>query len=567
MIRTKYNKNKKELLMSTLDDIEDELFEGTSSETAEQPQPLVVTYEDFDYDGLNLYAGIDCIATSGIAASMWPEITKVEKMYVPDEKGRKKEVNAPAIIDSVMKIEMPSHEFIIDLEINGIGYSEGRNKWFDKKMREEIHIMDEAIFSSPQVGQVLDLNSGPSLAEFLYFQKGFTPPFMTKGGEPAVDGPALLTLAGLDPTAGKYQAKNPDLQFLADIAKRRDISSVHNTFIKTYYTDWVKRDGRIHPSYNLFGTSSFRITGSDPNLTQLPRARHGYNVRCCYTAPEGYVFISFDFSSAEVKILANMAKEPAMLKAIADGLDFHTFSASAMRGIPYKEMAAVLEDQNNPQYKTFKEYRQLAKILTFSILYGASTGGIAKQLYLEMAKAQELVDLYFNTFPKVRDFIKAAHDTAIWNQFVITPLGQRKREYGTFQCFRSTAAYNAALRNAQNVLIQSTTSSVGLITFAELNERIKKLGARSTCTVYDSLEIECPIDKAAEVINLCYKTLDEWPVETFDFLELPIGCEGDVGISWGETKVVHPGVTQDEVNAIIEKIKAKSLESFGELML
>ena len=559
--------------MTTLENSIGDLFpelvedEEETSETSEPTKQLKVTYEDFDYDKLNLYAGIDCIATSGIASALWPELSKSEPMYIPNEKGEKTKVLAPAIIDSVLKIEMPAHEFILDLEINGIGYSKGRNEWFDKKMRAEISEMDEKIFSSAQVGRRIDLNSGLVLAEFLYYEKGFKPPFMTKGGEPAVDGPALLTLAGLDPIGGKYVTKDPAFQYLADIAKRRDISSVHNTFIKTYYTDWVKRTGRIHPSYNLFGTSSFRITGSDPNLTQLPRARHGYNVRCCYTAPEGYVFISFDFSSAEVKILANMAKEPAMLQAIRDGLDFHTFSASAMRRIPYVEMAGVLADHSHALFKTYKDYRQLSKILTFSILYGSSVAGIAKQLYLETSQAQELVDMYFNTFPKVKDFIQNSHLTAEWNQFVITPLGQRKREYGTFKCFRPTASYNAALRNAQNVLIQSTTSSVGLITFAELNEQIKQYGARSTCSVYDSLEIECPLEHSAAVINLCYKVLDEWPVQTFDFLELPIGCEGDVGISWGETEVVHPGVTQDEIVAIIAKIKQKSVEMFGSLML
>lgn len=199
-------------------------------------------------------------------------------------------------------------------------------------------------------------------------------------------------------------------------------------------------------------------------------------------------------------------------------------------------------------------------------MYGSSVAGIAKQLYLALPEAQRLVDLYFTTFPKVKDFIDSAHKTAMWNQFVITPLGQRKREYGTFPVFRSTAAYNAALRNAQNVLIQSTTSSIGLITFAELNRRIKPLGAKSTCTVYDSIEICCPVDKAAEVINLAYETLDKWPVETFDFLELPIGCEGDVGISWGETKVVHPGTTQDEVMALLKKVEADSIKTFGSLL-
>lgn len=525
-----------------------------------------LTYEDFNFEDLCLYAGVDCVATSGVLVELWPELNKKEVLIAPVEKGKDAERKIPSIMRSVQQIEMPSHEFILDLEINGIGYSVGRNRFYHEKMVNHISELDEKIFTA--IGKRIDLNSGPAIAKFLYDERGFTPPYLTKAGEPATDGEAFMTLAGLDPTRAVYVAPDSSLQFLADMAVRRDVASVHNTFIKTYHTDWVKeRTGRIHPSYNLFGTSSFRITGSDPNLTQLPRPKHGYNVRDCYSEEEGMVFFSFDFSSAEVKILANVAKEPAMLQAIADGLDFHTYSASAMRNIPYAEVAAVLSDSKHELYKTYKELRQLSKILTFSILYGSSTAGIANQLNLTTDKAQELIDLYFNTFPRIKKFIEDCHNMAKLNKFIITPLGQRKRQYGTYQCFRPTASYNASLRNSQNVMIQSTTSSVGLITFAEVNQRIKHLGAKSTCTVYDSLEIACPVDKAAECAAICFETLDKWPVETFDFLELPIGCEGEVGISWGELEVVHPGVTQEQILATLAEIKQKSERKFGSLML
>lgn len=524
--------------------------------------PNRITYEDFPFDELNTYAGIDCIATSGILSKIWPTIAEVKPMKDPDEKLRPKLVEAPAILDSVENIEMPAHEFILDLEINGIGYSIERNQLLNKRMSAEIDELDEKIFTA--AGQKLDMNSGVALAKFLYADKGFTPPSLTKKGEPAVDGNALLTLAGLDPMGKSRTAKNPELQYLVDMAHRRDLSSVRGTFLTNYVKDFVKRDGRIHPSYNMFGTSGFRISGDTPNLTQLPRPKWGYNVRTCYTVRPGYVFICFDFSSAEVKILASVSKEPAMLKAIQDGLDFHTFSASSMRGIPYDEMKAILDDDTHENYKEYKELRQLSKVLTFSILYGASEGGIAMQLNISKDEALRLMNLYFTTFPKVKDYIEKSHLSAKWNQFVITPLGQRKREFGTYECFRRTAAYNAALRNAQNVLIQSTTSSVGLITFAELNNRLKKYGALSICTVYDSLEIECPIEKAAEVINLCYDTLNNWPVETFDFLELPIGCEGELSFSdWGTARGIHEGSTQEDCLKLMERTKEDVVKTFG----
>lgn len=529
-------------------------------ETAE-PKLVRVTYEDFNFDKLNIYAGIDCIATIELLKKQLSQIVTQETKVEINKRGVKTLGKVPAIIDSFHNYEIPAQEFLIDMEINGMRYSIPRNNWYANEMQKRIAELDDKIFTG--IGKKVDLNSGAKVAEFLYNERGFTPPTFTKSGDPATDGQALMMLAGLDPVGGKYVTADPSMQWLADMAMRRDIWAVYNTFIKSYVKDFVKRDGKLHPSYNQFGTSSFRITGSDPNLTQLPRARHGYNIRTCYIVEEGTVFISFDFSSAEVKVLANIAKEPAMLKAIADGLDFHSFSASSMRKIPYDEFIAVVSDKTNPKFKEYKELRQLAKILTFSLLYGSSVGGIAAQLNLSKEQAQELVDLYFNAFPKVKDYIEGSHQFALLNQYVITPLGQRKRQYGTYQCFKPTAAYNASLRNSQNFLIQSATSSIGLATFAELNNRIKKLGAKSICTVYDSIEIECPIEKAAEVINLAYHTLNTYPQEAFPFLELPIGCEGDVGISWGETEVVHEGVTQLEIEQALIGLRASSEKTFG----
>lgn len=512
-------------------------------------KPIYRTYEDFPFEQLQQYAGLDCIATSELLARTFPAIIEEPEIILPDAQGQMVRGRAPAIIDSIQRIEMPAHEFILDLEINGIQYDIDENRRIQKRMNEEVSELEERIYS--QVPSHWNLDSGTDVAYFLYEERGFTPPFMTKGGEPATDGEALLMLSGLDPMGGKYVTPDPALQYLADMAKRRDIVSVRRTFIDTYIEDFVKRTGRIHPNYNLFGTSSFRITGDNPNLTQLPRAKHGYNVRSCYVVRDGYVFIAFDFSSAEVKILGALCKDPTLLKAIADGLDFHSFSASQMLGIPYDEFMAVLADKANPLAKQYKVARQNAKALTFGILYGSSVNGIALALNLSKDEAERLIALYFKTYPKIEEYVQNSHKMALWNQFVITPFGQRKQEYGTHKVFKPTASYNAALRNSQNVRVQSTTSTLGLVVFSNLNEAIKKLGGMSICTVYDSIEMEVPIVRAAEAIETAFYYMDEWPVETFDFLDLPIGVEGEIGRSWGSLETVHRGVTQAEIEALL----------------
>jgi DNA polymerase I len=181
------------------------------------------------------------------------------------------------------------------------------------------------------------------------------------------------------------------------------------------------------------------------------------------------------------------------------------------------------------------------------------------QLNVTKEEAERLMALYFDAYPGVRTFIDNAHNMAKWNQMVITPFGQRRQEYGTFPCFKPTAAYNAALRNSANVLVQSTTSTLGLIVFAHLNNALKKLGSKAICTVYDSCEFEVPQERAAEAIELCFYYLNDFPQTIFEWLTLPVGCDGELGISWGNCDHVKRGITQDQVNAIIIKMKAEKV--------
>jgi DNA polymerase-1 len=154
-----------------------------------------------------------------------------------------------------------------------------------------------------------------------------------------------------------------------------------------------------------------------------------------------------------------------------------------MAGIKYEEFLAVLGDERHPLYRDYKERRQIAKSLTFSILYGSTAAGIALALGIERKEADRLIALYFNAFPGIKQYIEDTHSMARENGYIISPFGQIKWEFGTEEMYKGSAVYNAALRNAQNVRIQGTTSTLGLITFATLNEALKKIGCRAICTV------------------------------------------------------------------------------------
>lgn len=142
---------------------------------------------------------------------------------------------------------------------------------------------------------------------------------------------------------------------------------------------------------------------------------------------------------------------------------------------------------------------------------------------------------------------------AIENQFVFSPFGQRKMEYGTLPIFKKTAAYNAALRNSQNVSIQGPASTLGLMAFAKVDEELRRRGwGGVVCTVYDSIECYVRKDHIAEAIELCYYCMDDWPVETFDWLDFPIGTDAEIGYDWGASlSKVYRGISQQECEALL----------------
>ena len=503
-------------------------------------KPKSFTYEWYPMADLITYAGIDCYVTSNLMQRLLPAL-RARENYMFVRGGEQRVMPAPSILSEQINIKAKALEFVCDLEIAGIQYDIPGNRAMHERMVADIAETEDKIFKA--LGFQVDLNSADALADLLYNRMGFECPIKTKHGGESTSGDALKALHE------KYGH-----EWLELIKRRNDVHAMHSNFIKTYIEDWVKSDGRVHPQYNLNGTSSHRLSSSNPNLLNLPRGYYGYDIRSLYKVSKGCVFITFDFSSCEVKILAALSGDEKMIDACRKGLDFHSFTASMMYNIPYEEMVEAVDDKNNPNHKKYKGFRQGAKAVTFGLLYGSSVPGIAVNIGKTVEETQVIVDTYFNMFPAVKTFIEDCHAMARANQYVITPFAQRKMEYGAQEIFRGSAVYNASLRNSQNVSIQSPASTLGLIVFSELNRRMAKYGGRAICTVYDSIELEIPLEHAAEAINEGFYVMDDWPVEEFDWLTFAIGADGELGWNWGDLTKVKPGITQEECEVLLREM-------------
>lgn len=228
-------------------------------------RPVYTTYEDYDYEDLLTYAGIDTYGTSTVISRMFPQLIVKPEYRVKEGPSKVVAKKAPALIEVYENFTSTIFDFVCDLELNGINYDQVANRRLDKSMREEIGLLEDRIFTS--IGKRINIDSADVLGSYLYGELGLEAPHKTKSGSDSTDGAALLILSGLDPLKpGKYATKDPAKQFLADIAKRKNLASVHRGFISTYIEDYVQPDGRVHALYNQFGTSTFRLSSSEPNL-------------------------------------------------------------------------------------------------------------------------------------------------------------------------------------------------------------------------------------------------------------------------------------------------------------
>ena len=404
----------------------------------------VKTYEDFPYEDLLTYAGIDTYVTFNLLAKMYPEISKPVRYKIPKGPGSQGfnsfEISeAPSILSEALEIKKDALQFMVDMRVNGIAYDVSLNEEYGKQMEQHIAALEAKIKRELGVEEI-NLDSDTDMEALLFGKLGLSTSVKTKGGKPSISGDALQEMFN---TYGH--------SWLKDLIIRNDVASVYRSFILDYVPKFVKRDGRIHPNYNLHGTSSHRISGDNPNLLNIPSPKHGYNIRSLYRVDNGNAFLTFDFSSCEVKVLAALCKDPKMLESIEKGLDFHTFTAAQMYKIPYDELNAVIkaEDKNDPRFKVYKNYRKNAKAVTFGILYGSSVGGVAMNIGCTNEEAQKIIDSYFVTYPKIKEFVARCHKEAELNKWIYTVFGQRKMEYGLLDMFRGTAVYNAALRTTR----------------------------------------------------------------------------------------------------------------------
>ncbi len=328
--------------------------------------------------------------------------------------------------------------------------------------------------------------------------------------------PVKKTKTGFSTDEGVLEQLAAQHELPARILAHRRLAKLKNTYVDALPPLVNPETGRIHPSFHQTGAATGRLSCTNPNLQNIPiRTEEGIRIREAFVPAEGAVLLSADYSQVELRILAHFSGDESLIDAFASGEDVHRRTAAEVAGI---DPDAVTPDQ-----------RARAKAINFGIIYGSTAFGIANQLGIASADAQETIDTYFQRYRGVRRFLDETVERAREEGYVRTLLGRRR--YLPDLRSRNRVLRQAAERMAVNTVIQGTAADLIKKAMVEVEQALgdEGLAARMILQVHDELVVEAPRAEAERVGRLLGDRM-----QGVYALEVPLMVDVGTGQTWRE---------------------------------
>lgn len=344
----------------------------------------------------------------------------------------------------------------------------------------------------------VNLGSTIDLPLLLYSEKGFKFPIIkyTKDkktnrdtDKPSTDEDTLVELR-----LTVKNPENPKAIFLDNLLELRGLKKMYTTYIEGWH-DKVQDDDRIHGQFKIIGTTSGRLSSSEPNLQQIPKTSVDANIKKQLVAPHGKLYMALDYSQAELRIMAHLSGDETYLEAFAKGQDPHLAIAANKYGVSYDEANKAYSDEQHPDYKLWKNRRKQAKQICFGIIYGIQKKLLAVKLSDPKAgiivtpdEAQQQLNEFFQEHPKIKKFMINQEKVLVRHGYIKSLFGRKRRLPQVYSDNEQEAAY--AVRLSVNMPCQSAASDMTL--FASiLNYWKMRQGILpympETCTVHDAV--------------------------------------------------------------------------------
>ena len=365
-------------------------------------------------------------------------------------------------------LELPLVPVLAGMEEAGVKVDMLAFQNFLGEVRQELSMLTQDIYDG--AGMEFNIRSSQQLAQVLYEHLGLKCTRKTSSGKYST---SQETLEGL---AGNAVVDN--------ILRYRKLEKMRSTYLEPLprLTD---EEGRLHTTFNQQGTGTGRLSSSNPNLQNIPvRGSLGRRMRSCFVAREGYSLISADYSQVELRVLAHMSRDEALLSAFARDEDIHARTAALVYDC---EPSAVTPDQ-----------RRNAKTINFGLIYGMGAQKLAKEIGVKLAEAKKFIERYFASLTGIRDFYEVIDKNAHRDGYVTTIAGRRR----PLPNINSNNAQEQALarRQAVNSVIQGSAADIIKLAMLAVwrDEELKSMGARLLLQVHDELLLEVPSVHAKE---------------------------------------------------------------------
>lgn len=382
------------------------------------------------------------------------------------------ELRKNGVEEVFQNIEMPLMPVLARMERNGVVLDTDTLKEVENDFTVRLQTLEKDIYEL--AGHEFTINSPRQVGEVLFGELKLSEKVKkTKSGQYSTSEEVLRDL----------HSKHPIVQKILDY---RGLKKLLSTYVEALPKLINPATGHIHTSFNQAVTATGRLSSSNPNLQNIPvRGEDGREIRKAFIPEAGEIFFSADYSQIELRIMAHLSGDEHMIEAFNAGHDVH--AATAAR-IFHKDIKDISKDE-----------RRKAKTANFGIIYGISAFGLAERMDVSRTEAKELIDSYFEMYPKIKDYISKAVDTAREKGYIETEFGRRR--YLPDINSRNAVVRGYAERNAVNAPIQGTAADIIKIAMIRVQQRLDAEGckARMMLQVHDELNFSVPTDEFDKV--------------------------------------------------------------------
>lgn len=399
------------------------------------------------------------------------------------------------------EMELPCLYALYEMEKNGIRVDGEALHQYGKKLRTRIEELTAEIHA--MAGEEFNINSPKKLGEILFEKLGLKNGKKTKTGY-STSAEVLEKLKNAHPIIPK-------------ILEYRQLTKLNSTYAEGL-AGYIRADGRIHGKFHQTVTVTGRISSADPNLQNIPtRMPLGREIRKVFIPEEGSVFVDADYSQIELRVLAHMSGDAALIAAYQADEDIHAITASQVFDVPLDQVDSTL--------------RRKAKAVNFGIVYGISSFGLGQDLDISRKEAEGYIEKYFATYGKVKEFLDRTVEDAKKNGYTVTMFGRRRPIPELASSNFMTRSFGE--RAAMNAPVQGTAADIIKIAMVRVNRRLKKehLQSKLVLQIHDELIIETK----KEEVEIVQKILVQEMMHAAD-LAVPLLVDANVGDSWYDAK-------------------------------